>query len=525
MASVRAAGPGHDSRLYRLLARNTASNGLFFVLQQLLGLLAFVVLIRAMPREDFGTLLLAQALVGQFALFDAGLSVGLERFVPVFRGQDRLDQIERAIAVTMLVLIIAAVVVGLVLLALVYLPADSSSELLGRLETGGLAPVLVIAMVVVWPLKALHAAGRGFNEHHAVNTIEFLELTAGAVVILALVYLEASITAIFICSQVPFLFGAGARWGVLRRNRLPRVVRIDLAAVSLLRELFGFSVWVFVMRMCSQWINQLDRILVAALLGVAAVPIYHGIMRVIRAMVQANAVLMSAVVPVAAEIFSRDDTDAFNQLARRGLRTLNAAHGAMTALFVVLAHPILHLLGGDSLSQHAASAQVAMLVYLLVNGRGFLTNMHIGAGEIVVRLAIFALATAVLYTVLALAGMRWFGLPGAILAAPGAHLLLLPVWMRFVLPSTGLSLRSFLSSVVAGQWCSWAVLLIAAPWLAHISSLPAAVAVLAVGVPLGVVLLLLAWWVGLESTIRVQLLDQFSQWTRSTAPTPVPRDS
>ena len=151
--------------------------------------------------------------------------------------------------------------------------------------------------------------------------------------------------------------------------------------------------------------------------------------------------------------------------------------------------------------------------------------MHIGAGEIVVRLAIFALATAVLYTVLALAGMRWFGLPGAILAAPGAHLLLLPVWMRFVLPSTGLSLRSFLSSVVAGQWCSWAVLLIAAPWLAHISSLPAAVAVLAVGVPLGVVLLLLAGGVGLESTIRVQLLDQFSQWTRSTAPTPVPRDS
>ena len=379
MASVRAAGPGHDSRLYRLLARNTTSNGLFFVLQQLLGLLAFVVLIRAMPREDFGTLLLAQALVGQFALFDAGLSVGLERFVPVFRGQDRLDQIERAIAVTMLVLIIAAVVVGLVLLALVYLPADSSSELLGRLETGGLAPVLVIAMVVVWPLKALHAAGRGFNEHHAVNIIEFLELTAGAVVILALVYLEASITAIFICSQVPFLFGAGARWGVLRRNRLPRVVRIDLAAVSLLRELFGFSVWVFVMRMCSQWINQLDRILVAALLGVAAVPIYHGIMRVIRAMVQANAVLMSAVVPVAAEIFSRDDTDAFNQLARRGLRTLNAAHGAMTALFVVLAHPILHLLGGG-LSESARRERASRDARLPAGERTRISHQHAHRG-------------------------------------------------------------------------------------------------------------------------------------------------
>ena len=441
--------------LSTLLARNTASNGVFFLLQQVVSLCGYIVLIRLLPLEEYGLLMLVGVILGQFAIFDAGLSTGLEKFLPEYRAAGDFQRIARGIGVT----IIFFLIVGTLCATFLFIVAATNAGWVIGVDDGiQTRNVFVTAGVIAlihWPLQSLKSACRGFNLHHSLNKIQFLvQATSVCATVLAVVA-QIPLYWVVIFLYLPSLGGAIAEWHLLGEHAGGERVKFDSQSLTVFQEMFGYSVWVFLIKISSELTNRFDRMLVSALLGVSALPIYYGVMRVMKFPVQINSVLKRAVLPVASEVNKTHNAASFSELGYRGLRIFNAVYAQATFFVIIFAYPITSALGGSRLAEYAWAVQLGGVLLLPVAGRAFYNEMLIGSGEFIRQQALWSVVMAVVYMVILMVGIRYVEIAGALVAHPIAHLIMMVWWLHLIARRTNLGIGGLIKGMSSGQWPTW----------------------------------------------------------------------
>jgi O-antigen/teichoic acid export membrane protein len=442
------------SALFGRLARNTGSNAVFFAFQQLLGLVSFAILIRLLPLEEFGVILLSGVILGQHVLIDGGFSTGIQKFIPQYRLNGEKDNIARAVSLHFMLLFLVALA-GFCVLAAVAGLSDFSWLGLGDIrEADNVVFTIGCLMVVYWPVQVLISAGRGFNLHHPLNVIQSRVLLASTGITLALAWMEWSLSAILVGRYLPHLAGAIACWRLLKRHQ-PRIVMVDRTSIRVFKQISGFSGYVFLINFSSQLANNLDRLWVSLMLGVGAVPIYEGLVRVMKIPLQVNGILKSAIIPVASEVYSAHAPEKFADMGINGLRIFNIVYGFTTLLVFGFAGMILWLLGESTLVSHLEVLQLGMVLLLPVAGRGFFNQMLLGAGFLVRLQAGFSIVTALLYALFVVVGAKTAGITGAVLALPLVHLVMGYPWLHWIARETAVGIGGVLKATARGQWASW----------------------------------------------------------------------
>lgn len=493
--------------LSTLLARNTASNGFFFLLQQVVSLCAYIVLIRLLPLPEYGLLMLVGVILGQFAIFDAGLSTGLEKFLPEYRAAGDFQRIARGIGVT----IIFFLIVGTLCATFLFIVAATNAGWLIGVDDGiqarsVFATAAVIALIH-WPLQSLKSACRGFNLHHSLNKIQFVVQATSVCATVLAVIAQLPLYWVMIFLYLPNLGGAIAEWHLLGKHVEGERVRFDSKSLSVFREMFGYSAWVFLIKLSGQLINRFDRILVSALLGVSALPIYYGVMRVLKLPIQINSVLKRAVLPVASEVSKTHNAASFSELGYRGLRVFNAVY-AQAALFVIIfAYPITSALGGSRLAEYAWAVQLGSILLLPVAGRAFYNEMLIGSGEFIRRQALWSVVTAAVYTIILIVGIRYVEIAGALVAYPIAHLVMMVWWLHLIVRRTHLGVSGLIKGMSSGQWPTWLGLIafLLVSW--GLSNEPPD-QLLFYSVPIYVAVAFVTWKFSVESMVRARISQQ-----------------
>jgi O-antigen/teichoic acid export membrane protein len=264
-------------------------------------LFAVPALISALGPERFGFLALAWALVGYFSLFDLGLGRALSRLVAERRGTAGESELPALSGAALTLTLVLGSVAGLLVYAaagwicarMLSLPAEMARE----------ATVAVQILAASLPLVTLTAALRGVLEGARyfgwVNAIRVPLGVLTFVAPLAVAYREAPLPAICAVLALLRVLALGTHWAVCWRLLRPLAL-LRWPRAEPVRRILGYGAWVTVSNIVGPLMVYADRLVIGALISVAAVGYYAAPYEVLTRLWILPAALTGALFPALA---------------------------------------------------------------------------------------------------------------------------------------------------------------------------------------------------------------------------------
>lgn len=397
------------------LTRNTLYNIAGQGSAIVIGVAVLPITIHALGDARFGLLGLAWALLGYVGALDLGLGRATTQFVAQLLGTGATGDDARLRRIATLS-IVSQVAIGVIASAAVALLAPHLVALLRvaaplRAEAQAMTVALALSIPLVMLAAGLRAVLEAAQRFDIVNLIRTPASAAIFVVPAVAAPLGASLPAI-----VLMLAGVRVAACVASALAIRRVIpgfrwelRLQWPA---LRALLGYGGWVTVSSVVGPVLVYLERFLLAAIVGVAAVGYYTAPAEVAMRLLIVPAGLASALFPAVTSA----GIPAVGRYVARPLRMLALALVPVVLLVAVFAHPLLAWWLGAEYAAQGAAAFSILAVGVLINGLGHVPYAYLlGRGRPDLP-AKFHLLELPLYVAAAWLLIRGYGVTGAALA-------------------------------------------------------------------------------------------------------------
>jgi O-antigen/teichoic acid export membrane protein len=360
----------------------------------------------------YGVLAIVWLLLGYFGLFDMGLSRATANHIarlcdaPI---EEREMVFWTALTINAILGVSGGLVlfwIGAPLLAhLLRISGGLRFEVLAALPFMAAAiPVSTITAVLTGTLEARERFGI-LNAIQAAGTVLFqgAPLAAAYLVGPHLQVLVPVAIGVRILSVVPIFIAVVSALPLRHRPRF----RAEWA-----RRLFGYGAWVTVTNVIGPILSSIDRFVIAAVSGAAAVAYYT---------VPFNLASRAGILPLALSraLFPRLSTVDQPEATRLVIESVSTLSSAMTPLVVLgifIMHPFLALWIGPVFAGRAAPVGEIILLGIWINSLAFVPLASLqaqGRPDIVAKFHALELTP---YAIVLWAGLHLFGLPGAAMA-------------------------------------------------------------------------------------------------------------
>ena len=397
----------------RRLARNALYNVLGQGLPLVVGLAALPITLRALGDARFGLLGLAWAILGYVGALDLGLGRATTKYVAEYLAAGDEARL-RSVGTLAVASQTALGLLGGVLFALVA-PVLVDDVLRVTPALRGEARAMMLALAVSVPFVVLGASLRAMLE--AAQRFDLVNLirtpTSAAVLLVPAVAasLGAKLPAIVLLLVGVRLVACVASAGAIRRA-IPSFRWTLSLRWETLRPLLGYGGWVSVSNVISPVLVYLERFLLAALAGVAAVAYYTVPSEVVLRLLIVPAGLAGALFPA----LSVTGGGSIEHLLGRPLRFLLLILAPIVTALVVCAGPLLSVWLGKDYAARSTTAFVILAIGVLINGLAHLPYAYLlGRGRPDLP-AKFHLVELPLYAAAAWLLIRQAGVTGAALA-------------------------------------------------------------------------------------------------------------
>lgn len=356
------------------IARNTIFNGIGRAWDLLTGLFLTWYIVRHTGLAGLGLWSLVMAFTGYAALFDLGLASGFSRHIAAHHARDDRHALSAVLSTGFFFYLVT----GFLILAatwwslpalVAYVVADAASwpEVLGLLRG---ALLLLVAQQALAPFVAVpiglqrmglaNVIGWAVSLVKVVATVGLLHAGYG---VTGLLYAQGAVIAAQYLLAVPaaFLIAPGLRLD-------PRTL-----GMPVFRELFSFGWRSQIARMANLVNFQTDRVVLAWVYrDVALVGAYRLGEDLSSKLRQAPALLVTALVPAAADLDARDQQDTLQHLCIVSTKYMAAVAFPLTAFTIAAADPLMRAWMG----QQEGLGTAAWVLRLLA--LGYLANLLAG---------------------------------------------------------------------------------------------------------------------------------------------------
>jgi O-antigen/teichoic acid export membrane protein len=401
-----------------LLARNTLLNLAGQVIPLLIGVATIPYVVRGLGTERFGILSIAWVLLGYFSLFDLGLGRATTKFVAEALGRHEAQKLPGLVWTSLAFQVLSGLVGSLVVAALTPLLVERVLKIPAGLvaETKLTFFVLAVSLPVVLATNALRGVLEAAQRFDLVN---YIKLPASA--------------SVFLLPAIALPFGLGlpgivvllvlARLGATLGYlgfclRLFPVLRHRPSFDStMVRPLVGFGGWVTISNVIGPLLTYMDRLLIGALISIAAVGYYTAPYEAITRLWILPGSLTATLFPAFSSMGASDTTRAeLGRLYARSVKSLLLVMGPLVALIIVFAPQILGLWLGQDFAEKGTLAMQILSLGLLVSSLGSVPfSLLQGTGRPDLS-AKFHLLELPIYAVLAWSLIGSMGIAGAALA-------------------------------------------------------------------------------------------------------------
>lgn len=259
----------------RLLARNSALNLFGQVVPIVVAIVAIPPLVRGLGAERFGVLTLAWAAIGYFSLFELGLSRALTQAVAQRLGNGARHDLPSITWTALLLLFLLGSVGGLVVALLAPALVTRVLNVPAALRTETIHAIWILAASL--PFVVMSVGLRGLMEAHQ----HFGVATLLRIPLVAFMFVGPLLMLPFSRSLVPavWMLALGRAIGFVAHlafclRAYPYLRERVVFGEGQLRPLLRFGGWTTVSNIVSPMMVYLDRFLVGALIGLAAVAHY-----------------------------------------------------------------------------------------------------------------------------------------------------------------------------------------------------------------------------------------------------------
>lgn len=423
------------SASFLTVGRNVIAGFISLFLRIGVSLILTPYLIMRLGKDSYGvwTICLSFSISGVFSLFSLGLQGGLVKYVAEYHALERFRELNEVFTSTVAIYAGMAVIGAIGLFcgagkfahSVLTVPHDQMAVVTILLR--------ILAMQILFELPALAAdaviAGmQRFDLLGLLETVRFLVLSALIVIMVQftkdLVYLGLVAAGVAVVYSLLLAFFAKR---ILPELRLVR--RIS-------REVFGRMVRytgnLFLLRINAVVYNNMDGLLIGALVTTTAVTDYDIANRIHGIVVTVMGVAPMVVLPAASSFAGKDDAESLRKLVIMGTKYTMALTLPLCLIVGVLAEEIIRFWISPAFVGNAVLVRL-FLVYLLfwpIQGVGW--NMLIGVGETdtLTRIQVVSVCVNLVITTMLL---RYIGTAGAMIGTVLGNLVAFIPYLRLIL--------------------------------------------------------------------------------------------
>lgn len=393
----------------RRLARNTLYNLLGQGLPLVVGVWAIPVTFHALGAARFGLLGLAWTMLGYVGVVDLGLGRATTKFVAQYLAAGETERASHTGTIALLSQVGIGIAGGAVLALASAALASPALGVPPALQAEAREMILMLGLAV--PFVVLSAGLRGLLEAaHRFDVVNLIRVPTSAAVLLVPA-ISAPLGATLSTMVLLLLLvrvGASVASAVAVRRVVPGFRWRVAPRWAALRPLLSYGGWISVSNVLSPLLAYLERFVLAALAGVAAVGYYTAPAEMLNRLLIIPGALSAALFPAVSADTGADQ----ERLLGRPSRFLLLALAPFVAALIVSAAPLLEVWLGRDYAARSTGAFVILAVGVLINGMAHIPYTYllgrgrpdIPAGFHLLELPLFVVAAWLLVDRLGVAG-------------------------------------------------------------------------------------------------------------------------
>lgn len=446
---------------------NTIVAGTRTLIRGCLALALLPLLIDRVGAAPAGLFLFATTLTGYFASVEYGVGLSVPKYVAEHRvSGDRqlLGSVLRAS------LILMSGIGAAICLALVGLGVFAAHSLFDAPEIRAQAlPTLLVAAVTAllyWPSRMGLASLEGLERYDLSSLIQTGCAVAGVAAIFLLsgwTHSIALLAAVFGATQVL----EGVLAGALAWPHLGLARGVGRWRGAHLRPALGFGGGLFLVGLSETLVFALDRTIIAAFVGAAAIVVYEVALRAHNAVRMISGLIGNVLLSTSSRLVAEQRVQRLRELMLvASLYTIVLAV-PVALLIIVLARPLVEVWIGHGYGRRAVYVQIFVSYWIVYVNTSALLSAVAGVGRIreLVRLTLLG---AVISLALSVALTAAWGTVGVIWGTVIPGWLIVVPWMHFVLREVGISKVRYAREVLLPAYVPIAAWSLAVLGLAHL---------------------------------------------------------
>ena len=349
------------------LGKNTIWNLIGQAAPALAAVFTVPILIHGLGTERFGVLTLIWLIVGYFSIFDLGLGRALTQLLADRLGRDDHDAVAPLVW-TAMGLMAALGLLGTGIAAIVAPNVQHALKAPASLRVETLDSIYLLALSI--PLVVSTAGFRGILEaRQRFDLANMVRLASGV-----FTYVGPVLALLFSPSLVPItavlVLGRLATWVaylMMCIHELPKLRERVAFQRDYVSPLLKFGGWMTVSNLIGPILVYLDRFLIAAILGAAAVAYYVTPFEIVTRLLLLPWALSGVLFPSLASSFVQNRGRS-GRLFSLGIRASGLSLFPFVLLVIAFAHEGLALWVGEPIASHSTSVMRWLAIGVFVNG-------------------------------------------------------------------------------------------------------------------------------------------------------------
>ncbi|WP_400192018.1 oligosaccharide flippase family protein [Hymenobacter sp. B81] len=411
------------------------SSQLFTIVAMLVSIVSTPLMVRYLDKEEYGLSILFFQIIGYLALFDFGLSTALIRQLSVHRGDDdHARAMLNRIATTGLY-VSAALGAGVALIGFFFAPFVPGLFNLRPDLAGPAVPIVATFSLLVGAQFLQRGLGGILFTYHKqtqVGVTTFLLNMAGILATIFMLMNGVGLWSFVYANILQLLLSVGAIVWLLRRYFPQLRIAPRFFDRGLMRELFGFGIFMFVSSLATQVILHTDRLVIGKILSLSAVTVFSLTVRIPEVGMNLLAKVLENVGPATTEIVSHEGGERTRLFFQRIMLIIVVASVVAFWLMLALNEWFVHLWVGPSFFAGPTVLMLALgvMIQQTLNRTG---TFFLHAKGIARPVSIAAIVEAALNITLSVALGYRLGMPGILLGTLLAALLTSVWYIPFLL--------------------------------------------------------------------------------------------
>lgn len=242
----------------------------------IIGLVLTPFIIRSLGDAEYGLYTLIGAFVGYISVLDFGLNNTIVRFVAKYRAEKDKKGEENFLAIIMLIYVVISVVIAIIGIIL-YFNLDvlfSNSLTLDEITKAKVMfIILIFNLAITLPGGAFTAICSGYEHFVFPRTINIVRYVVRSVMVVGLLLAGGDAIGLVVLDTIMNLFVIVFNgYYVLRKLKV--TFKLHFFEMALVKEIFSYSVWVFVLVLVSEFQWKAGQVILGARTNTILVAVY-----------------------------------------------------------------------------------------------------------------------------------------------------------------------------------------------------------------------------------------------------------